>query len=281
MILKIRTNKRDKFGYVLRYMLEDKNRLYDNGGKPFVITHNMKGRGIDIASWTNQFKENENLRTRKRRKDGIILYHEILSFNSLDSKNLSSEKIENMIRTYIRLRNPNASYVVCVHKDREHIHAHICTSAIDRSGKNMRLSRKELADLKKNIQEYQISKYPELSHSVVRHGRKDKRISEKEQQLKRRTGKTSQRETVQAIVESCRRKSKSQEEFYTKLKEQELETYVRGGKVYGVQYAGRKFRFKTFEAGFQPLARQIGSDKELNRIRKSTARNRRDQSRQR
>lgn len=268
MILKVLTNKRDKFDYILRYMIEDKSRLYDNGGKPFVITHNMKGKGIDIASWTKQFKENEKLRTRKRRKDGIILYHEILSFNSLDSKNLTPEKIEDMIRQYFRLRNPNASYVACVHRDREHIHAHICTSAIDRAGKNMRLSRKGLSDLKKNVQGYQISKYPELSHSVVRHGRKGKRVSVKEQQIKRRTGKLSQREMVQNIVESCFMKSKSQEEFYARLKEQGLETYVRGGKVYGIKYDGRKFRFKTLHLDVEKFkTKEIQHMKDLQNAR--------------
>lgn len=243
MIVKIRTHKRDKFDYLLRYMLADKDRLLDTGGKSFVITHNMKGKRIE--GWVQQFKENERRRTRKRRRDGIVLYHEILSWNALDSKNLSPEKLEDMIRQYIQLRNPNAGYVVCVHADRDHIHAHICTSAIDRTGKNMRLSRTALADLKKDIQQYQVEKYPELVHSVVRHGRKSKsRISEKEQQYKLRTGKMSQREMVRTAIESCYKKSKSPEDFYTRLKEQGLETYIRGGRVYGVVVEGRRFRFK-------------------------------------
>lgn len=267
MILKIRTNKRDKFAYVLEYMLGDKNRLYDNGGKPFVITHNMKGKGIDISSWTKQFRENEKLRIRKRRKDGIVLYHEIISFNSLDSKNLTPEKIEDMIRQYIRLRNPNGSYVVCVHKDRDHIHAHICTSAINRSGKNMRLSRKDLADLKKNIQQYQMKRYPELSHSVVQHGSKGTRISEKEQHLKRRTGKMSQREFIQMTVRSCFNRSKSPQDFRERLNEKGLKTYIRGGKVYGVDYAGRKFRFRTLGIEIdQPQQKELRR-RELQNIR--------------
>lgn len=240
MIVKIKTHKRPKFDYVLRYMLEDKSRLLDNG-KPFIITHNMKGKTID--GWVKQFRELEKGRTRKRRKDGIVLYHEILSWGR-GEKNLTPEKLEKMIRQYIKLRNPNAGYVVCVHADKQHLHAHICTAAIDRSGKNMRLSRKDLADLKKNIQQYQEREFPELTKSVVRYGRKGKRVSEKEQQYKRRTGKVSQREFVLRMVELCHIKAKSQEDFYARLKKHGMETYMRGGKVYGVVWGSRKFRFK-------------------------------------
>lgn len=243
MIVKIKTHKRPKFDYVLRYMLEDKSRLLDNG-KPFIITHNMKGKTID--GWVKQFRELEKGRTRKRRKDGIMLYHEILSWGR-GEKNLTPEKLEKMIRRYIKLRNPNAGYVVCVHADKQHLHAHICTAAIDRSGMNMRLSRKDLAELKKNIQQYQEREFPELTKSVVRHGRKGKRVSEKEQQYKRRTGKVSQREFVRRMVELCYSKAKFTEDFYARLKKQGMETYVRGGKVYGVVFGGRKFRFKKLE----------------------------------
>lgn len=266
MIVKIKTHKRPKFDYLLRYMLEGKDRLLDAGGKPFVITHNMKGKSID--GWVKQFKKNEQCRTRKRRKDGIVLYHEILSWAPADSKSLTPAKIESMIREYFRQRNRNAGFVACVHVDRGHIHAHICTSAIDRTGKNMRLSRKELADLKKNIQQYQTEKFPELSHSVVRHGRKGKRVSEKEQQFKRRTGKMSQREMVQEIVEKCHRKSKSPEDFYARLKEQKLETYVRGGKVYGVVFERRRYRFKTLGIEVEKISPKVHDRKrELQKIR--------------
>lgn len=262
MIVKIKTHKRPKFDYVLRYMVEDKSRLLDNG-KPFIITHNMKGKTID--GWVKQFRELEKGRTRKRRKDGIVLYHEILSWGR-GEKNLTPEKLEKMIRQYIKLRNPNAGYVVCVHADKQHLHAHICTAAIDRSGKNMRLSRKDLADLKKNIQQYQEREFPELTKSLVRHGRKGKRISEKEQQYKRRTGKVSQRETVQDVVEACYRKSKSSDEFYVRLKERGLETYVRGGKIYGVITNGKRYRFNTICTA--EMIRILNRTDDLKRLRK-------------
>src|ERR1041385_3090966 len=91
MILKVLTNRRAKFEYVLEYMLGDKDRLYRAGNKPFVLTHNLKGN--DIASWARQLRENEKRRTRKRRKDGIVLYHEVLAFSPADTRHITPEKI--------------------------------------------------------------------------------------------------------------------------------------------------------------------------------------------
>ena len=266
MILKVLTNRREKFEYVLRYMLENKDRLYDAGGDPFVLTHNLKGN--DVVSWTTQFKDNEKKRTRKRRKDGIVLYHEVIAFSPADTRHITTEKLEAMLREYIRLRNPNGSYVICVHRDREHIHAHVCSSAIDRNGNNMRLSRTALFELKRRLQECHVTQYPELSRSVVRHGRKGKRVSVKEVEFKQRTGKLSQRECVRRTVLSCYERADSEAEFYSLLKAEGMETYVRGGRVYGVVVGGRRYRFTNLGIGTNVINTQSlkrGIDKKRRR----------------
>ncbi|MCU0435373.1 MAG: relaxase/mobilization nuclease domain-containing protein [Bacteroidia bacterium] len=241
-IVKIKTYKKPKFEYLLRYMCESQDRLFDASGKSFTILHNVRGKGI--GDWARSFRENEQHRLRTR-KNSVYLNHEIISFHRDDSDALTLPKLESLVREYIQLRNPNGCYVAVPHFDRFHVHVHICSSAVQyRTGESMRMSRGEFALLKKNIQDFQQKEFPELSRSVVRHGRKaDGVTSDKEVQYMRRTGKLSKRYEVREVVQECKRRAGTQDEFYALLKVKGIETYVRGGKVYGVIYSGRRYRF--------------------------------------
>src|SRR6266513_3049681 len=103
MIVKIKSHKRAVFGKILKYMLDNKDRLFDKEGRSFAITHNLKGNSIE--SWEKQYKTNEHFRQR-RRSDSVLLTHEILSWHREDEKHITIAKLEAMAREYIRLRNP-------------------------------------------------------------------------------------------------------------------------------------------------------------------------------
>ncbi|MBI4930849.1 MAG: relaxase/mobilization nuclease domain-containing protein [Bacteroidetes bacterium] len=149
-------------------MMNDKERLFDEEGKGFVITHNLYRNSV--GEWVEQYKENEIHRINKR-KNAVYLTHEILSWHKDDTAKISLGAMEDMAREYIELRNPNGLYIGIPHTDKEHYHVHFAVSALEfHNGKTMRLSKKEFALLKKRIQQYQQDKYPELSKSVVQHG---------------------------------------------------------------------------------------------------------------
>jgi hypothetical protein len=242
MIVKIKSFKKPDFQKLLEYMLSNENRLYDKRDKSFLLTHNLKGRMIE--KWVAQFKENEKFRERKR-KDSVILTHEIISFHKDDSKNITVEKLKEIAREYINTRNPKGIYVAVPHFDKEHYHIHICASGVEyRLGKSLRMTKSGFQKLKKDIQNYQIEHYPELSKSLVAHDKKEKgRITEKEYQEKLRTGRATKKEQVIEILESCFKSSLSEKEFYKKLKGAGLETYDRSGKTTGVVLDKIKFRF--------------------------------------
>jgi Relaxase/Mobilisation nuclease domain len=223
-------------------MCESQDRLFDASGKSFTILHNVRGKGI--GDWARSFRENEQHRLRKR-KNSVYLNHEIISFHRDDSDALTLPKLESLVREYIQLRNPNGCYVAVPHFDRFHVHVHICSSAVQfRTGESMRMSRGEFALLKKNIQDFQQKEFPELSRSVVRHGRKaDGVTSDKEVQYMLRTGKLSKRDEVREAVQECKRRAATEVVFYALLKARGMDAYVRGGKVYGVIYSGRRYRF--------------------------------------
>ncbi len=74
--------------------------------------------------------------------------------------------------------------------DKQHYHIHICASGIEyKTGKSLRLTKPELQKLKKDIQQFQMGRFPELSNSVVQHGKKlNFVLTDKEYPIKLRTG---------------------------------------------------------------------------------------------
>jgi len=274
MIIKIKSHKKPSFLNLLDYMVNDKDRLFDQEGHSFAITYNLKGDTIE--EWDNQFRANEEFR-QHRRANSVILTHEILSWHRDDAKDISLGKLEDMARQYIRLRNPNGMYVAVPHFDKEHYHVHICTSGIEySSGKTMRLAKKDLQELKQKIQQYQIEKYPELSKSIVNHGKQKKEyalLSEKEYWCKQRTARASDKEQVIGILKTCYKMAISKDDFFNKLKECGLSTYIRGGRISGVVYCERKFRLKRLgfaDERLMELDKTFNQTKELGRQREIT-----------
>src|SRR3989337_1597833 len=166
MIVKIKTRKRPTFRQLIECMMKDKARFFNEKENSFVIAHNL--RGNNIGDWIKQFQKNEEYRTRKR-KDSVMLTHEIISFHK-DEETISLAQMEDMAREYIRQRNPNGIYLAVPNTDKQHYHIHLMVSGVEyKTGKAMRMSKEQFQTLKKNIQQYQQEKFPELSKSVVNH----------------------------------------------------------------------------------------------------------------
>ena len=274
MIIKINSHKKPDFSKLLKYMVNDKDRLFDKNGHSFTITHNLNADTIE--DWDRQVRENEAYR-QHRRANSVILTHEILSWHKEDAKDISLGKLEDMAREYIKNRNPNGMYIVVPHFNKSHYHVHICTSGIEyRTGKTMRLAKKDLQMLKQQVQKYQLEKYPELSKSIVNHSKSPKEkalLTEKEYQCKQRIGRATDKEKVLVILESCFRKANSKEDFYQKLKENGLCTYIRSGEITGIIHGNRKFRFKRLgytEDRMNELDKKLMQSKEISSVREKS-----------
>lgn len=275
MIVKVKSHKRAAFSGVLKYILENKERLRDPKGKSFLLKHNLKGKKIE--DWVKQYKANEAFRNIHR-KGNVMLTHEILSWHKDDAENITPEKLEKIAEEYINRRNPNGMYIATAHFDKEHYHIHVCASGLEyRTGKSLRMSRQEFSDLKKGIQEFQQEKFPELSKSVVSHGKGDlSRMSDAEYQVKRRTGRETGREKVTAALKTCYKKAESKETFLELLHDCGLKTYERSGKITGVIDNGIKFRFSRLgftEERLADLDKTKLRGKELRGVRGKDERN--------
>jgi hypothetical protein len=66
----------------------------------------------------------------------------------------------------------NNLYVGTKHTDRSHIHLHIAVSGNQINGTSSRMSLKEFETLKKQLTAFQQKRFPELVHSIPRHGLK-------------------------------------------------------------------------------------------------------------
>lgn len=242
MIVKIKSRKNQTYRQLLEYMLHDNDRL--SGKEGFVVAHNLKGNRID--SWVDQLKALEAGRVH-RRKNSVTMTHEILSWHADDAKHMTKGKMERMTREYIRMRGVRGAKVLAIpHYNKSHYHVHLLVSGVDAVGRAMRLSRDELRDLKINVQQYQVENFPELRNSLPAHGHKSSgRETDNEREYKKRTGKLSVREEVAMLVRSCHSQAISEDDFYERLKKIGLNTYRRGGKVYGVECNGRKYRFSS------------------------------------
>ena len=186
--------------------------------------------------------------------------------------------MEDMADEYIRQRNPNGIYVAVPHFDKDHYHIHICASGVEyKTWKSFRLSKTDFQKLKKEIQNYQIQKFPELSKSIVTHGKKGKSfLTEKEYQLKLRTGRETIKEHVMAMLISSYKKANSRDTFFEVLNECNLKTYERNGQTTGVVFNGHKFRFNRIgftEEKFNNLARMGEREKNVSEFRNSNLQN--------
>jgi hypothetical protein len=243
----------------------------------FSICHNL--RSIDKDEIIKEFIKNDGY--RKKRKNGVVLYHEILSYSPKDKENLNLNILENIAHKFIELRGERALCFAKPHIENENIHIHFCFSGTEyRSSKVLRLDNKQFRQVRLDIEEYQKEKYPELSDSIVylNKWQKEQAIDQEEQkqtdaeyQIKKRTGKSSDKEQINEIVHQCFQNSESRDDFYQKLLKQGLELYRYRNKVNGLLWNGRKYRFRTLNITEKQLAQlQKGASRmdELQRIMK-------------
>lgn len=228
--------------YITRYITDEKKQL--TPGTPFLITHNLHGK--TLAEFVRQFEENEANRIHKR-SDQISVQHTILSWHRDDSERITDNMLKDMAGEFIRLRGENNLYLFSKHEDKSHIHLHGIVSATQLNGKSSRMSRQAFADLKVALQEYQKERYPQLSHSLPRHGHaKELRTSDIVSAVQAPPGRETQKETLRHIWENAIRTAQSPEEVIQQFAEAGHIPYYKGDKLQGIAFDGEtKYRLTT------------------------------------
>lgn len=240
MILKTLTRRSASFGQLLNYVTKENALAPD--GKGVLIPWNIQGQTVD--EWVKEFQENEKLR-QKHHSHNIKLIHTVIALADGDAQHIDAKVLESMALKYISLRGMDARYVCLSHHDTEHPHLHFVESPLTLAGENRRMSIEEFQELKKELQAYQIEQWPELTESVAEHGKKHRlelEASDKEYQIKLRNG-TFRREQISEFLKSSLEQTDSMENWFESIRSECYEPYYRGGKLYGVQHEGRRYRF--------------------------------------
>lgn len=242
MVLKELSRKTPNFAQLVSY-ISGKELLKNKDGTPFIFTHNLPSQAK--TEIIEAFKNNDANRTVKR-KDGVRLIHTIISWHALDNDKLDAEAITKIAQKYVALRNENALYWGSAHTDKKDagLHLHLAVSSAEEyTGKAISMSKRNFANMKRELQEYEISELG-LNKSAVAHGKGLEKISDREYQLKERTGRLSHKDEVRAKIESSFNDALSRSEFYQNVEDQGFSLYERAGRIYGVD-DGCRHRFST------------------------------------
>ena len=235
--------ERSSFGSLLGYFAKP-----DSG---VAVLHNLRTHSEDLSTILAEFER--NARYLSKRKNGVVLYHEVLSFHAKDKNHLQPEVLHDLAKTWLAFRAPNALAFAKPHFDQDHVHIHLVISANNLgSAKKLRLSRTQFAQAKLKMELYQREKHPELAHSQIDHhapSRKKAR-SEKENQRQRRLSQadmSSEKEVAKGLLLRGFTEQTSQDQLDSFLAANGFKFYQRGQKTFGVEAlsSGRKYRIKT------------------------------------
>lgn len=262
MIVKSMSRKVPSFGQLLGYIDRD------DDGRDFTLRHNVMGRDGDRIR--AEFEANGQL--LQKRKNGVYLYHEIISITRAQGLEADAQKarLYEIAQTYVDARCPDNMVYGGLHQDKEHsYHMHLMISA-NRAGdaKRLRLTKAQFREIQVNLERHVLERYPELEQKVAIDKRSDRGRGKEEAELERRTGQRPKREEVLSRVMAAYEQSDDKQSLLNALGRENLELYVRG-KALGVidHESGKKHRLKTLdlEMADQISLRMEGADEVLER----------------
>lgn len=218
--------------------------------------HNLRSAFDHLPQIEAEFLENAR-HIRNQPKSGVVLYHEILAIAEADREQVTEEMLVDLTREYLQRRAPNALAYGKAQFDTDSPHIHLMISGnLIESKQKLRLERSEFERIKREMEAYQIEKYPQLSHSVVYGKQKQKNhdrpiLTQGEQERARRLKdhgdkSPTRKEDARARLQTCLIEAQSEGHLIELMRAAQLAPYVRG-KTPGVldTQTGRKYRLST------------------------------------
>ena len=260
MIIKSMSRKTVSFNQLLYYM---------NAGREaddeYYFKHNIYSSDPDLI--INEYRDNHNC--LKRQKNSNSLYHEIISLKH--QKNLSVDEqrgiLKDIAEEYTQIRASRNLVYAVIHEQHNQIHTHFMISSNEiESKRNKRLSQKQFNEAKKRIREYAYTKYPLLEQLQEKKKREKgkAKTADKETQLKKRTGKTLDKEQVRDKLSAILQKTQTLNDLINSLRAENFELYERG-QTFGFidNSTGKKYRVKTLglENEFLAVQSKLVSEK--------------------
>ncbi len=237
---------------MIKYIATDKGR-HDPNDKRFMIFHNLPSTDLDAVN--RAFQANAKyLNTRGKN----VFYHEYFSFSQEDAPFLTREFLDEMSREYLSIRAPNALAYGNIHWNGDNPHVHLMISANNfQEASRQTKSRSEFRQIHRQLEKWQRSRKPELRSVVIldkeprsktRLEREKTNRRENEKKLRHRlkqqkTDKIPLKDQISTTVRQCLKKASGIESFAALLEAHNMKLYYRRGKLSGVVYKNRKWRF--------------------------------------
>lgn len=178
-----------------------------------------------------------NARRLPSRRNGNVLYHEILAFSR--GVELSGDALARAMadigEQYLERRAPDQLAYGVIHKDTEHVHLHLMISA-NPAGKSdrIRLAKSDFAQIQRDIEGVVLAKYPELAQTRVysrERSRERLKTDVHEQAMKVRTGRPSQKEHLKGQLHGIFERANSLDDLAKLLSEARISIYTRGKSI--------------------------------------------------
>jgi len=240
MIIKSLSRKSASYDQLLEYM--QRGSVQD-----FTVFHNLY-RNVEKDRIIQEFElMGEQLPPRK---NGNMLYHEILSLQRQEGVDLEQQKqaLYTMVQQYLQERAPGQLGYGCMHVEKEHLHIHLMLSpnSLDRPAKRVRLTKSQLWEIQGRMEMFLQERWPELKERSLysRSAPPALKKKDREFQLEQRTGKPSVKSQVKEKLEVMLEQSTTQATLTARLAEQDMELEIRG-KNPVVIAAGRRYRLRT------------------------------------
>jgi len=231
MIIKSMSRKEGSFSQLYEYMEKGANRKDDK----YKFSYNCFGRKKEQI--LNEFSDNAKL--LKQRKNGVYLYHEIISISR--SKNLSEEAqkkaLYDIVNEYTKRRafgNLACGYMHDEKDNNLHFHLMLSSNEVGKS-KRTSLRKNEFSTLKIEMEKWVLQKYPELEQEKI--------ISKKSEY---RDNKDEFTDSLQSILSTA----KTREDLHELLKNNQASYKVRGNTItFTNEKTNKKHRLNTLGLG--------------------------------
>lgn len=255
MIIKSMSRKHPSFAQLIDY-IEGEAKFKS---RAFSIHHNTYSR--DTESLKREFEA--NARHLRERKNGVYLYHEVVSVSRTQHLTEDEQKtiLKRITESYIEARcKRNLAYGV-LHEDTHNFHFHIVMSANEVGAQSRtRLSKAQFADIQTHLEAWVLKEYPELEQKAVFHKNqttaqraereaKRQHLSDKGEQMKRRGAKTDKRDQVQERLTDIFETATDPRHFADLMEKAGFAFYTRG-KTHGItDREGNKYRLNRLGLG--------------------------------
>ncbi len=277
MIIKSLSRKTPEYSQLAHYMIgKGKSKT------PLVIRHNMQTESGDPDELAREIEENAAY--SRRRKNGICMYHEIVSFSPRDKAAITRDMLEDVSHEYMAERLGDCGLgFAAVHIDKENVHIHFMIGANQiRSRRKLRMSRAEFERLKMKMSGWVKDKYPQLMHTYDQRKRAKGKVRERQREncrnyrLKKQNRKApTRKQLARSAVVGAVKAAKSATDFIGILKGGGFTPYRRG-KSLGIMKDGLRFRLSTLgvlEMAKELLEGIIRTGKNLEELKEIQARN--------